>query len=87
MRTTVRVDDDLMRRAKAFAAENGKTLTEIMEAALREKLARAEAARAASTGSGGKRRKLPTFSGSGLQPGVDLHDTASLLDLMDRADA
>ncbi|MDH4348149.1 MAG: ribbon-helix-helix protein, CopG family [Gemmatimonadota bacterium] len=26
---------------------------------------------------------LPTFAGQGLQPGVDLDDTASLLDLME----
>ena len=26
---------------------------------------------------------LPVFAGQGLQPGVDLDDTASLLDLMD----
>lgn len=30
---------------------------------------------------------LPTFAGEGLQSGVDLDDTASLLDLMDRGDA
>ena len=30
---------------------------------------------------------LPTFRGRGLQPGVDLDDSASLLDLMDRRDA
>jgi hypothetical protein len=30
---------------------------------------------------------LPTFTGQGLQPGVDLDDTASLLDLMDARDA
>lgn len=30
---------------------------------------------------------LPTFRGRGLQPGVDLDDTASLLDLMDGRDA
>ena len=30
---------------------------------------------------------LPTFKGEGLLPGVDLDDTASLLDLMDRGDA
>ena len=30
---------------------------------------------------------LPTFAGGGLQPGVDLDDTASLLDLMDARDA
>jgi hypothetical protein len=30
---------------------------------------------------------LPTFKGEGLLPGVDLDDTASLLDLMDRGHA
>ena len=30
---------------------------------------------------------LPTFKGKGLQPGVDLDDTASLLDLMQGDDA
>ena len=30
---------------------------------------------------------LPTFKGKGLQPGVDLDDTASLLDLMQAHDA
>lgn len=30
---------------------------------------------------------LPTFRGQGLQPGVDLDDSASLLELMDSRDA
>ena len=30
---------------------------------------------------------LPVFKGKGLQPGVDLDDTASLLDLMQAGDA
>jgi hypothetical protein len=30
---------------------------------------------------------LPTFRGEGLQPGVDLDDSASLLDLMERGGA
>ena len=30
---------------------------------------------------------LPTFGGEGLQPGVDLDDTAGLLDLMDAGNA
>lgn len=30
---------------------------------------------------------LPTFTGQGVQPGVDLDDTASLLDVMQRDDA
>jgi hypothetical protein len=28
--------------------------------------------------------RLPTFDGDGLQPGVDLDDSAALLDLMER---
>ena len=36
---------------------------------------------------GGTAEPLPTFAGQGLQPGVDLDDTAALLDLMDRGDA
>lgn len=36
---------------------------------------------------GGTSQPLPTFAGQGVQPGVDLDDTASLLDLMDRGDA
>lgn len=35
----------------------------------------------------GQRVPLPTFRGEGLLPGVDLDDSASLLDLMDGGDA
>jgi hypothetical protein len=34
-------------------------------------------------GTPGTAAPLPTFAGQGLQPGVDLDDTASLLDLME----
>lgn len=81
MRTTVRLDDHLLRRAKAAAAESGQTLTALIEDALREKLT----PRPASPRR--KRVRLPTYRGEGLRPGVDLDDSASLLDLMDRADA
>ena len=30
--------------------------------------------------------RLPTFTGRGLQPGVDLDDSAALLELMEGAD-
>jgi hypothetical protein len=81
MRTTVRLDDALFEQAKRFAAERSQSLTELFESALREKLARGEG--------GGKRKRhtpLPTFSGRGLRPGIDLHDHAALLDAMDDAD-
>ena len=76
MRTTVRLDDDLLRQAKALAARTGRTLTALIEDGLREALARH-----------GRRQErprvaLPTFKGKGLQPGVDLDDTAGLLDIM-----
>jgi len=81
MRTTVRIDDELLREAKRAAAAGNKTLTELVEEALRETLARR-----ASTATR-ERVRLPTFDGGGLQPGVDLDDSAALLELMDEADA
>jgi len=80
MRTTIRVDDELLREAKQLAARTGRTLTAVIEDALRETFSR-QHGQAAST------VELPTFRGGGLQPGVDLDDSAALLELMDRADA
>ncbi len=76
MRTTIRLDDDLLTEAKRAALERGTTLTAVIEDALR--LALASGASVAHDDV-----ELPTFRGDGLQPGVDLDDTASLLDLMD----
>lgn len=79
MRTTIRLEDSLLADAKAHAARTGRTLTALIEDALREVMARAEAKR--------KRPEIPTFRGSGgLQPGVDLDDSAALLDLMEQAE-
>lgn len=75
MRTTINLDDDVLRGAKELAAASGRTLTAVIEDALRAQLAwQAEP---------GRRVELPTFSGNGLQPGVDLDDNAALLDLME----
>jgi len=80
MRTTIRLDDDLLRRAKREALERGTTLTAVIEDALRRALA--------PTGSGRREPfRLQTFLGDGVQPGVDLDDSAALLDLMDEHDA
>ena len=76
MRTTIRLDDDLLRDAKKLAAETGRTLTAVIEDALREQLARRERPR--------RRVELPVFhGGGGLRPGVDLGDNVALRDLMD----
>jgi len=80
MRTTIRLDDQLLAEVKQLAARTGRTLTAIIDDALRQMLARQQQATV--------RRpvRLPTASGNGLQPGVDLDDSAALLDLMDSFD-
>ena len=75
MRTIINLDDDLHRRAKAYAARIGTTLTGLVEEALRLRL---EARRKAPAGA----VRLPTFHGDGLQPGVSLDDTADIYDRM-----
>ena len=76
MRTTVRIDDDLYRRAKADAARRGQTVGELMEDALRAALRRTPVAVAGLP-------ELPVYGGSGTLPGVDLDDRRALGDLMD----
>ncbi len=77
MRTTVRLDDSLARQAKQAALDAGMTFTELLSQALREMLTRRQAAPPR------QHVTLPTFRGRGLQPGVDLNDSAALLDLME----
>ena len=71
MRTTVRLDEALLTQAKKYAAESGRTLTAVLEDALREKLARRDRLPAR------KRVRLLTVEGGGLLPGVDLDDSAA----------
>jgi hypothetical protein len=80
MRTTVRLDDQLLRRAKQYALAHGETLTAVLERALRELLARREAPKPI------KRLELVTFKGRGIRAGVDLDDSASLMDVMEHDD-
>jgi hypothetical protein len=77
MRTTIRLDDTLLIETKKLAAESGRTLTAVIEDALREVLARRHQSRPRS------RLKFTTFQGRGLHPGVDLDNSAALLDLME----
>jgi hypothetical protein len=80
MRTTVRLDEQLLSEVKKTAAESGRTLTSIIEDSLREYLARKQVK--------GKKRptRLPSFGSGGLKPGVDLDNTAALLALLDAED-
>jgi hypothetical protein len=67
MRTTVRLDDNLLKRAKIKAAAEGRTLTDLIEEGLRIVLVRKSGARRPD-------RILPRTSKAkgGLRPGVDL---------------
>ena len=78
MRTTIRLDDALLENAKREAARRGETLTTLIEKGVRLVLAQHPAPR--------KRRRvvLPVCrAGGGARPGVDLNDSAALLDLME----
>jgi len=81
MRTTIRLDDDLLSQAKSLAAAQRRSLNSVIEEALREALQRQQ--KLGRT----KRIRLKTMKGNGLQPGVDLDDTIALLELMERADS
>ncbi len=79
VRTTIRLDDRLLRDLKKHAAARGRTLTAVIEDAVRQFLTR--------TAAGDGRPKPPpfrvtTFKGR-LRPGVDLDDSAALIDLME----
>ena len=75
MRTTLNLDDDLMRSIKQHAASTGRTLTSLVEESLRELLVRVE--------NSGRCYTLDwvTVEG-GAQPGVDLTDRDALIDRM-----
>lgn len=77
MRTTIRLDDSLLRDAKAMAARAGTSLNDFIEDAVRV------AVRAPSSPSA-PQIDLPVYRGGhGLLPGVNLDSGAALLDVMD----
>ena len=82
MRTTIRLNDDLLAQAKEAAVKSGRTLTRRHR-------------RFAATGIGvperaaqdGGRFACHRRARGGLRPGVNLDSTAELLDIMDGIDA
>jgi hypothetical protein len=78
MRSTIRLDDQLLRSAKRLAHDTGKSLTAVIEDALRQILSRRTVKQPS------KPVKLTTVSGRGVRHGVDLDDSASLLAFMER---
>lgn len=77
MRTTIRLPDQLLAKAKQQAAAGGITLNDLVVDALHAALA-SRPARVSEPP-----RAWPTFHGDGVQPGVDLDSNAALEDLMD----
>ena len=75
-RTTIRLDPELLAEAKKIAAGSGRSVTAMIEDALREVVSR-------------RRQRVKRFvkltvvGGRGVHPGLDLDDTSSLLDAMD----
>lgn len=75
MRTTVRLDEALLADAKKLAVETNRTLTGVIEDALREVVRRRRMAAFQKN-----KITLPVFTGRGLRPGVDLDNSPALLD-------
>ena len=75
MRTTLNIDEDIYRAAKIKAAQEGKTLTRVVEEALREHLSPARPTKRFRLRWGTERGKL--------MPGVDVADRKSLYDIME----
>jgi hypothetical protein len=77
MRTTVRLRDDLLRRAKKRAAEEQRTLTALIEEGVSLVLAR-------RVGRSRDRVEVPVSAATGgLLPGIDLNRTSDLEAAMD----
>jgi hypothetical protein len=78
MRTTVRIKDELLKRAKKRAADEGRTLTSLIEEGLAIILAERRANPA-------KRVHLPVSKATGgVLPGVDLNRSCDLEEVMSK---
>lgn len=77
MRTTIRMKDAILQEAKKRAIEEHKSLTALIEEAVVKLLYQNYPQSQTSF------VLLPTVSGSGLRPGVDLNKSDNLLDLME----
>ena len=78
MRTTLSIDDALLKRAKQEALRNNRSVSAEIEEALRSVLL--------SRPKSNRRTTVPpfkTFAGTGTQAGVDLHSNTDLANLMD----
>jgi len=75
MKTTIKIGDDLLAKARRAAMREGKTLREFVEGALRERLGRASAAQPF-------RLKKHAFAGRGRHPMVSKGQWETVRDLV-----
>ena len=78
MKTTLNLNDQVLRQAKGRAARDGITLTRFVEDALRARLSDAHARKL------GFRLQLETVTGTS-PPNVDISDRDALYEVIDRA--
>jgi hypothetical protein len=77
MRTTVNIDERLLKEAKEAALRTNRSLSQVLEEGVRLVLRqRIRSGRPVRT-------PLVTFGEGGLQPGMDLDDSAALLGAME----
>lgn len=77
-RTTVRLDEGLLNEAKREARRRGETLTSLVEKGLRHEIARRRSSPRRT------HRPMPVSKATGgVLPGVDLSNSADLLDRLD----
>jgi hypothetical protein len=78
LRTTVRLDENLLENAKKQAALQNRTLTSLIEEGLRTVLA------SSRVPTPRKKVVLPVSrAGGGVMPGVNLNNSAELLDILE----
>ena len=76
MRTTIRINENLLKRAKKLAADEGRTLTSLVEDGLELILAIPRAKRR-------ERVELPVSKATGgVMPGIDLNSSSDLEEVM-----
>lgn len=73
MRTTLSIDESLLRRAKSTAALSGETLSAFVEGAIRQKL-----------GSDNHRPPLVLKGKGGTRPGIDINNNAQMAEILNR---
>jgi len=75
MRTTLNIDDELLKTAKIIAVRRGTTLTQVIEESLRDSF----------------QRPVPipelAVSPGGGRPGLDFRSTSRMMEQLDDADA